>query len=596
MNILRIKRIGALILILAALLACEVLPPLPPPPPPPQNSIIRGAVLLPTTSSTGAVAETPLPHGQVEQVEIARGRFFVMLSEVIAEPDDVVSVLEIGGMRPSIQVENQGEATYLADFGEMSVEETRRLATELADLPRVRFVEPVRILRPLFTPNDPQFPNQWSLREIRMSQAWSLIPGSVGDVTEGRIAIIDTGVQTHPDLRLLPGWDFYLGRRHTGDPRISGTFNSHGTHVAGTAAAVTNNGTGVAGVHANARIVPINVFNALGEAYDIDIAKAIRWAAGEEVAGADVNTYPARVINLSLGGFDPTCPVVLEQAIAAAIQRGASVVVAAGNENANAEHYSPANCPGVITVGATGSNGHRTPYSNFGRNLDIMAPGGTANTLSQGVLSTDWDYLQNQPTYSALNGTSMATPHVSGLLALLRSIRPDLTRTQVEAIMLDSAASMTAAQCPSPRNFFCGVGMLDAAAAIQRANMASEVVPVTYVLAWYCANATCNSWDHTYSRWTALTTGATEGTYSLGSLRNGVYDVWAFRDLDGSGSWSPDEPFGLHPVLLSVSNEVQDNINIVVPRYSTASSLHGRGSADVMDLGVRQNYWVDPGH
>jgi serine protease len=159
----------------------------------------------------------------------------------------------------------------------------------------------------------------------------------------------------------------------------------HGTHVSGTIGAIANNSAGVAGINQVSQIQPLRVLGKCG-GYLSDIADAIRWGAGLHVNGIDDNTTPDRVLNLSLGGSGG-CGTTLQCAIDAATVAGTVVVVAAGNSNANASNFQPANCNNVITVAATGPTGKKAYYSNFGSTVEIAAPGGDS-TVGSTILST----------------------------------------------------------------------------------------------------------------------------------------------------------------------------------------------------------------
>ncbi|MEO7773683.1 MAG: S8 family serine peptidase, partial [Steroidobacteraceae bacterium] len=253
--------------------------------------------------------------------------------------------------------------------------------------PRVRFVEVDRLLKPDFVPNDPSYTNQWHYYEptggINLPAAWDQSTGA-GVV----VAVIDTGITTHPDLdaNIVAGYDFISddktardGDGYDPDPADQGDWVTadycdlgspaqdstwHGTHVAGTVAAVSNNAKGVAGVAFNAKVMPLRVLGRCGGSTS-DIANAIVWAAGGAVQGVPNNPNPVEVINMSLGG-EGDCSITTQQAIDFAVSRGVVVVVAAGNDNSTASTHEPANCNNVITVGATNRSGGRAGYSNYG--------------------------------------------------------------------------------------------------------------------------------------------------------------------------------------------------------------------------------------
>jgi serine protease len=370
---------------------------------------------------------------------------------------------------------------------QLTVSEAERLAADIvASDPNVEYAEPDLILRKTFTPNDTRYNEQWHYFEatggINLTSAWDKATGA-GVVT----AVIDTGYRPHADLNanILPGYDFISdtfvsndgngrdsdasdpgdwinpGECGGGDPVVFEASSWHGTHVAGTIAAVTNNSNGVAGVAFGAKVVPARVLGKCG-GYTSDIADAIIWTSGGSVSGVPANANPAKVLNISLGGGG-SCGSTTQNAINSARSRGSVVVVAAGNSNANSANFTPANCTGVVTVAATGRNGGKASYSNFGATVEVAAPGGSGGANS--VLSTlnSGTTTPGADNYAFYNGTSMATPHVTGVVALLFQAKSTLTPDQVTSI-LQSTARAFPATCSQ-----CGSGIVNANAAVDAA-------------------------------------------------------------------------------------------------------------------------------
>ena len=366
----------------------------------------------------------------------------------------------------------------------MSNAEVAALAKDLAERdPDVEYAEPDSIMVKMMTPNDSRYNEQWHYFEstggMRANTAWDLSTG-----TGVRVAVIDTGYRPHADLsgQFVGGYDFIAdtataadgngrdsdasdpgdsitaGQCGAGSPASGSSW--HGTHVAGTIAARTNNATGVAGVAFNAKIVPIRVLGKCG-GYTSDIADAIVWAAGGTVTGVPANAYPARVINMSLGGSG-ACGTTTQNAINSARSRGAVVVVAAGNDNQNASNFNPGNCAGVVNVAATNRSGGRAFYSNYGTAIDVAAPGGDTSVAGGGILSTlnSGTTVPGSDNYAFYQGTSMAAPHVAGVVALMLAKTPSLTVDQVEST-LKSTSRAFPATCSG-----CGSGIVDAFKAV----------------------------------------------------------------------------------------------------------------------------------
>ena len=285
-----------------------------------------------------------------------------------------------------------------------------RLKELLGSLPFASFVEDDHVARASYIPNDPRYPEQWHLPSVSAPQAWDTTTGSAS-VT---IAVIDTGVDyTHQDLKgkCVAGYN-YVDRNS--DPMDD---HGHGTHVAGIAAALGNNSTGVAGVDWQARIMPIKVLDAQGSGYDSDVAAGIRYAAD----------HGAEVINMSLGSSEYS--YTLDEAVNYAYNKGLTVVAASGNEGSSVGY--PAACDHVIAVGALESNNDLAYFSNRGPEQDLTAPGVS-------ILST----LPGD--YGKMSGTSMASPVVAGCASLVIAAHPGYSPSQVERALEETATDLGA--------------------------------------------------------------------------------------------------------------------------------------------------------
>jgi subtilisin family serine protease len=336
-------------------------------------------------------------------------------------------------------------------------------AAQLKQAPEVEEAEPNRFREALTTqPNDPEFAQEWGLTKIRAPEAWDIQKGDPAVV----VAVIDTGIDLdHPDLvgNLVAGRDLV---DITGPPKAGWHFEGdvltpddvaedevgHGTHVAGTIAAMTDNSLGVAGVSWSSKLMPVRVLARIvrdsdglvsGVGTAVDIAAGIVWAVD----------HGARIINMSLGGYADT--FVERSAVIYAIAHNVLVVAAMGNDNTTAPSF-PAAYPGVIAVGAIGQDDKRAAFSNTGPHIAVVAPGvGVHSTFMGGG-------------FSDLSGTSMATPHVAGVAALMSSTKSTLTAIEMATALRATARPLTdsaADPVPNPRY---GSGLVDARAALDQ--------------------------------------------------------------------------------------------------------------------------------
>ncbi|MBU2223432.1 MAG: S8 family serine peptidase [Gammaproteobacteria bacterium] len=473
----------------------------------------------------------------------------------------------------------------------LSERETKEMQANLAKDPNVASVEEDRILQIAAVPNDTQYNNQWHYYEntggLRAPAAWDSATGS-GVV----VAVLDTGYRPHTDLNanILPGYDMIsdsfigndgngrdnnpqdpgdwvaVGACGSGEPTQAQDSSWHGTHVSGTIAARTNNNLGVAGVAYNAKVVPVRVLGKCG-GYTSDIADGIIWASGGTVSGVPANPNPAKVINMSLGGAG-ACDSTTQAAINSARSRGTVIVVASGNDNANAANFNPGNCAGVINVAATNRNGGRAYYSNYGTTIDVAAPGGAMNSAndSNGILSTYNSGTTSPGTdsYGYSQGTSMAAPHVAGVAALILQKKPTATPDEVESILKTTTRSFPAS-CSN-----CGTGIVDAAAAVAKAAGGSggSTTPVTTTTRNISVSA--SQWKY-YTL--AVPAGKTNLTVSI-SGGTGDADLYVRR-----GSNPTTSTFDCRPYLngntesCSFTNPTAGTYHIGIRGYSSVNGL-----------------------
>ena len=350
------------------------------------------------------------------------------------------------------------------------------------------------------TPRDAFYSKQWYLTAengVNAPFAWTQQLGSKNVV----VAILDSGISSHPDLnsQVIQGYDFVAnaingdGDGRDPDPTDPGDFTPtevsswHGTHVAGLIGAASND-IGISGVAPNVRLQPIRVLgNGGGES--ADLIAAIRWAAGLSVAGVQLNPTPAKVINMSISTEAVgSCTAIgsqdthyMEETLALVKLKGISVITAAGNSDRPAGNYFPGNCYPIINVGAVGFDRDKAAYSNYGvdfsNGVDIAAPGGDSQNPAGSPEGTQGRMLSTinkgtsvygEPNYGLAEGTSMAAPIVTGIVALMYSTKPLITPDQVWDILKSTTSPFKAGGiCATTGK--CGIGIVNAAAAVAAA-------------------------------------------------------------------------------------------------------------------------------
>ncbi|MEN2766672.1 S8 family peptidase [Ornithinibacillus xuwenensis] len=375
--------------------------------------VIAVLVLLFPVVGSAAESEGLLGNSPGESAvnkSIEKGKY--AKGEVIVKFKDKVSVSSKNKVLADVGATLQADVDAVASpFSVLEVNNVEEVVKALSNNPNVEYAEPNYELHATWTPNDTYFSTsyQYGLFNTDANLAWDVARGSSGQ----EVAVLDTGVDyNHPDLngKVIRGYDFVQNDNYPMDQ------NGHGTHVAGIAAAETNNATGIAGMAPNTRILAVRVLDANGSGSLADIADGIIYAAD---AGAEV-------INLSLGCNCDT--QTLEDAVNYAWNSGVVVVAAAGNDGVSTT-FEPASYANVIAVGAVDSNNQKASFSNWGTWVDVMAPG-------VDIAST---YPGNSYVY--LSGTSMASPFVAGQAALLTG--QGRSNSQVRAAIENTADSMS---------------------------------------------------------------------------------------------------------------------------------------------------------
>ena len=476
----------------------------------------------------------------------------------------------------------------------VTLSEARVITARLMRDNSVELAEPDRIMRPLsVTPNDPGYATyQWTLQPpsypnsggANLPDAWGITMGS-NIVT---VAVLDTGYRQHVDLAtVLPGYDFIsdVPAANDGDGRdtdardpgdwitvaedASGIFSGcgvsdsswHGTHITGIIAALLNNGIGMAGIAPNAQILPVRVLGKCG-GYTSDIVDGMRWAAGLAVPDVPANPYPAQVLNMSLGSSG-NCSRTYQSAVTSVIDAGKVIVASTGNDGFTSVG-EPANCIGVIAVTAHAIDGDNAWYATVGPETTISAPGGgcggssypnrctPANSVKIYSLMNTGTTVPASDSYIAYSGTSMATPHVAGVAALMLSLDPTLTPAQIKSYLQSSARPHPPGTICTIYPGQCGAGLLDAYQALNivRTSMPPPVVtlgsgipPVVAPgdIVTLSGSATVRAgWDISYA-WTQQTgpssvaiSNANSAIASFTAPPTGIYS-FMLTATDGSG-------------------------------------------------------------
>lgn len=362
-------------------------------------------------------------------------------------------------------------------------EATRGVVQRLRGEAAAEYVEFNGIRHAQVMPNDTAFAAglQWNLNMINLPAAWEITTGSSQVV----VAVLDTGIRSHSDLDtnvLSTGYDFVDGDTDPTEP-LTPMASFHGTHVAGTIASVGNNNSGIAGVAWGVKILPVRVLGSLGAGTDASILNGMLYAAGLSNSSGTVPPQHANVINMSLASLQ-SCPTSYQNVINQVIAAGVVVVAAAGNDGESTNPATPASCQGVISVAAIDPFASLASYSDYQSYVTIAAPGGQIEEgIHDAILSTLPVSGTGQPFYRFEHGTSMAAPHVAGVVALMLSANPTLTPSQVKTILTSNAASFITARNTdqgTQTSVTVPFGMVDAGAAVASATGQSPSAAVPY--------------------------------------------------------------------------------------------------------------------
>jgi serine protease len=379
--------------------------------------------------------------------------------------------------------------------------ETLDLIKQLNQRQDVAAASPNFKVRAMLEPNDTYYSYQEHYRQIRLPQAWDITTGTPasGSVI---VAVVDSGIaMDHEDFggQLVTGYDFVSdpavsndGDGIDDDPNDPGTSTVpgesgyHGTHVAGTIAAASNNSRGVAGIAWGARIMPLRVLGLGGSGNMYDVIQAMRYAAGLSNDSGSLPAQKAAIINLSLSGGDFN--QAIQDAFAEIRNAGVVVIAAAGNSDTSVASY-PAAYDGVVSVSAMDWQNAKAPYSNYGSSVDVAAPGGNMQVDSNGdgygdgVLSCVINDSSGQrvSNYAFYQGTSMASPHVAGVSALMKAVYPAMTPDDFDTLL--AAGELTNDLGDPGRDDIYGYGMIDALKAVEAAQTAAGTPVANSVVA-----------------------------------------------------------------------------------------------------------------
>jgi serine protease len=539
-----LRRLTLLIILVLGATACGggmtgVIAPTPTPPPPGGIGTVTGSV---------GVTASALPAAGVP-ARPARSN----AGRPVLVPDQLLVKFRLSASAAQAEsVHAQAGGTVVTTVSRLNVQVVRlrpgsSAAAALAAYrasPLVEFAEQDAYTYATAVPNDPSYGSQWHYPQINLPAAWNITTGSPVIV-----AVLDTGDRTdHPDRgNFVQGFD-YAASPDDSNPTDPGcgtdpADQSHGTHVAGTIAALTNNGVGVAGVNwagaSGTRIMAVRVIDGCGSGLYSDLASGITYAAD----------HGARVINMSLGGSADS--VTVDNAISYARGLGVTLVAAAGNSGCvpPSTVLYPARNANVIAVSATTNTNALASYSSCGPEVDVAAPGGSSGA---GVLSTTWSPAGGH-VYASFQGTSMATPHVSGVAALIIAAGAATTPAAIQARLESTATDLGAGGKDSE----FGSGLINASGAVSGGAAASQLRVFSGVIS-----------GTTITRQSDIVVVATTGSFMITNAQTGIKTVFAWQDFNGNGVVDTGDSYGTRAGVTINNGITTSGVSVTVQRYS----------------------------
>jgi serine protease len=492
--------------------------------------------------------------------QTTEGRPALVSDEIIVKFDPSVTEAKKNKIKARYELKKKKDSYKKGAFVVYKHKNPGAIRRQLKNQKGVMYAEQNGYVYANMTPDDSLYdPYQWNMTRIGMEEAWDVSTGN-GAI----VAIIDTGVkQTLEDLAetiFIAGWDFI---NNDDDPTDDA---GHGSHVCGTVAQSTNNDIGVTGIAYNATIMPVKVLNAKGSGTWDQVADGIHYATDH---GADI-------INLSLGGTESS--TTLEDAVNDAWNNNVVVVCAAGNNGSSSPHY-PAYYANSIAVSATNYLDEKADYSTYGDWVDISAPGGDSNDNNgdgyiDGILQNTFS-RRSGDGYYFYTGTSMASPHVAGVAALVKACNPSLTNADVRTILESTAEDIGAVG----KDDYFGHGIVDAFAAAQQACGGNQLpvagfsysvndMAVSFTDESSDPDGTIVAWDWNFGDNT--TTSADQGpshTYA----DPGTYSVTLTATDDGGASGSVTKNITIGPIPDIYVSDITMSIIMTRRRYTATA-------------------------